>query len=146
MNATDSQQARQEDAGLEARRARRRLRYRRETSRAIEALDAAERAAPDLPLPVAPPVFEAPRGVGPGDLFSTPEGILAAARQCVHQAEEHLAAGDEAGTLAILTEASDLFAALDDFEAAALAGGAADAGRLDEVLDGLVGALEDHRL
>ena len=133
------------DGGQEARRSRRRLRAQAQAHRALESFDPAERAAPDLPLPVATPTFEAPAGPDPADVFRTPETLLQAVRQCVYQAERLLAEGNRAATLGCLTEASDLFAALDDFEASALAGGASDAGRLDEVLDQLLGALDEHR-
>ena len=145
MNTRLAGQRAAADPGREARRTRRRLRAEHQARRTIESFDDAERAAPDLPLPVAVPTFESPSGPDPAEVFRTPETLLDALRQCVTQAEGLLAEGNRAATLGCLAEASDLFAALDDFEAAALAGGAADAGRLDEVLDQLLAAVDDHR-
>lgn len=112
------------ERSLELRRARRRQRWR---------------VAP------APELAPEPADLAPTSLLSSPEDLMAAARQCVLRAEHHEAAGDRARTLACLSEAAEIFAALDDFEAAALAGGAAAAGRLDVVLDELLLALDAQR-
>jgi len=140
MNASE-QAAR---TAIDERKARRRLRWRIPDT--VAESTAAGASPPLGVIPASAPVTPAaPPDIVIDEVLTDPEDVVAALNGCIERAERFAGRGRSVEAFACLDEAADLFASLDDYESAALAGNARRAARFDEVIESLLDAVEDYR-